>query len=330
MTAPRGPCPYCRRGRPEVSYEKREHVIPQAFGKFKDNLIARNVCDECNAYFGRELDEVLARGTLEGWWRHVVGDKPFSNYRHAGTRSRLSVHGESGPWKHMHLHYVPCDTGPRVEVTKQVGFSDDDGGDATYYTLDNVPLPDEVRARFGSPYHVFCEAFADADEARGFLASLGFPVEGVEMVTDTGVIADEQPIRVENRSRIDSLVFRAVMKIALNYLDSVCPGLLRLDSLEPACRFVRFGEPMAYQPVKPSRGRGTHGHTVFAAYDPDARQLVAIVSLYGLFDYKMVLAIQPMKLNYPPSTCRSAHFFDTKTKTASPASLPGELFPSTK
>ena len=51
-----------------------EHVIPQSFGKFATKTpTLKCVCDECNAYFSKELDLLLARDTLEGVTRSKKG-----------------------------------------------------------------------------------------------------------------------------------------------------------------------------------------------------------------------------------------------------------------
>ena len=66
-------CIYC--GTCEPNHFKRcEHVIPQSFGLFGTHTPTLDcVCDECNAYFKRELDQVLARDTPEGITRYTHG-----------------------------------------------------------------------------------------------------------------------------------------------------------------------------------------------------------------------------------------------------------------
>jgi hypothetical protein len=51
-----------------------EHVIPQSFGKFGSATpTLNNVCNDCNGYFKKELDEYLARDTYEGLSRYHNG-----------------------------------------------------------------------------------------------------------------------------------------------------------------------------------------------------------------------------------------------------------------
>ena len=60
-------CIYCLKEKISNEFRKREHVIPQMFGRFKNNLILRGfVCDNCNRYFGDNLELALGRDTIEG------------------------------------------------------------------------------------------------------------------------------------------------------------------------------------------------------------------------------------------------------------------------
>lgn len=66
-------CIYCKNQNPE-NFKGVEHVIPQSFGKFGSKTpTLKCVCDECNAYFAKELDLLLARDTLEGVTRSKKG-----------------------------------------------------------------------------------------------------------------------------------------------------------------------------------------------------------------------------------------------------------------
>jgi hypothetical protein len=63
-------CIYCGQNDPS-RFCTVEHVVPQAFGRFGGvTPTLDRVCDDCNAYFGRELDQLLARETPEGISRY--------------------------------------------------------------------------------------------------------------------------------------------------------------------------------------------------------------------------------------------------------------------
>lgn len=74
-------CIYCKEPKP-VSEFDREHVLPEAFGKFKDALVLHDaVCSDCNQYFGNTLDNRLARGSMEGAVPYFRGIKPLQRFR---------------------------------------------------------------------------------------------------------------------------------------------------------------------------------------------------------------------------------------------------------
>jgi hypothetical protein len=66
-------CIYCLQEKQESEFGE-EHVIPKSFGTFGDDTPKlKCVCKNCNNFFGRELDLLLARETLEGVMRYKSG-----------------------------------------------------------------------------------------------------------------------------------------------------------------------------------------------------------------------------------------------------------------
>src|SRR5262245_4424696 len=59
-------CLYCKETKPQDLFN-REHVLPQSFGTFDNNMVLRNlVCEDCNTYFSRTLELRLGRESFEG------------------------------------------------------------------------------------------------------------------------------------------------------------------------------------------------------------------------------------------------------------------------
>jgi hypothetical protein len=80
-------CIYCYNEN-AAAFQGVEHVIPQGFGTFgTETPTLKCVCDQCNAYFGRNLDAILTRETLEGISRYKNGQ--FSSERR--RQKRLSI-----------------------------------------------------------------------------------------------------------------------------------------------------------------------------------------------------------------------------------------------
>jgi|SRR5712664_1514728 len=118
-------CIYCPQTDP-ARFHGVEHVIPQGFGRFGSNTPTLDcVCDDCNAYFGRELDQLLTRDTYEGISRYSRGQfsreaRPqkrvslaLADATEAGAFQglRVSVDGTTGqlmrPAAQFHIHKTP-------------------------------------------------------------------------------------------------------------------------------------------------------------------------------------------------------------------------------
>jgi len=91
-------CIYCMRDS-GVTFRGVEHVIPQAFGRFGSNTPTVNcVCDDCNSYFGRELDRLLARDTIEGVSRYARGQLSSESRAQKRLEISLAEGPEAGPF----------------------------------------------------------------------------------------------------------------------------------------------------------------------------------------------------------------------------------------
>jgi hypothetical protein len=89
-------CIYCKSLL--VGKQPTEHVIPLAFtgGFGGNNLTIRCVCHDCNSYFDRELDRVLAEDTFLGMLRYLEGVKADTRKAPlpARDRTRVSIKGQ--------------------------------------------------------------------------------------------------------------------------------------------------------------------------------------------------------------------------------------------
>lgn len=62
-------CLYCRTPGP---FNTAEHVVPESLGN--DNLILTGcVCDSCQAYFGKEVEQYVLMKTPIAFWRTIIG-----------------------------------------------------------------------------------------------------------------------------------------------------------------------------------------------------------------------------------------------------------------
>ena len=83
---------YCLNNKLAHEFTKTEHVIPQSFGLYRDNLTLNNiVCDACNQFFGDHLERALARDTVEGLQRFDQSLKDKKDLKTFGRDSRLTM-----------------------------------------------------------------------------------------------------------------------------------------------------------------------------------------------------------------------------------------------
>jgi hypothetical protein len=135
-TATRMICIYCKRDLAGDDFNT-EHVIPQAFGRFRDNLtLNQMVCAECNAYFGATIDFTLARGSAEALDRLRFGIKPLSGADDLlRDRVRFALKAEGG-WEGLIMRLAAEPTGLVIEPVPQVGFARRPGEGYVYVSED--------------------------------------------------------------------------------------------------------------------------------------------------------------------------------------------------
>jgi hypothetical protein len=315
-------CIYCRQIKSEAEFN-REHVIPQAFGKFDgQNLVLTCVCIECNDYFAREFDEKLARDTLEGIQRVKKGLKAAKDFRTLGKRSTTRVEVQDGSARGAFGYHVPSDDGSelRVNLLPCIGFSKDEQ-EFHYFVLGALPSKDTVVASLalkkGDRYSIRTWGMP-FDTARAALEAKGFP--RFEEITEVPV--PKGPIRMETVGIVSHPQFRVMSKIALNYLAAVSsPDFARRVEFNEVRSYVRFDERPPVGPVSISEipaviedndGNRADGHYVSLTIDPKERVIVQI-SLLMCFHYTIVLWDGGFFRSRFGLARGCAHFFDTRT-----------------
>ncbi len=284
-------CIYCLHERDETEFN-REHVVPQGFGTFENNLVLDCVCTDCNTFFGNELDLKLARDTAEGLDRFRWGLRRPDQYKSLGARgtTRIEVM-EDGPLKGVYCRLRPTGDGTDfdIEPLPQVGFATAEDGPHQFFLLDRLPTPDElVRRGFRRGEQVYLRVWGTStDVAFGKLAERGF--KSGETTGETNPTTGRT--YVEFVFRVSHPEFRAVTKVALNYLAHVAgAGIARMPNFNEARRYVRadvrpeqrlvnIGSPIHV--ARRSTGQPVLGH--FVTVERSGGRVIAQVSLLGRF-----------------------------------------------
>ena len=310
-------CIYCLEQK-EASDFNVEHVLPQAFGKFENNVTLDCVCARCNQSLGDSVDRKLARDTVEGLDRFLTGMKAPAEFKHYGREATTRVEvAQDGPMKGAWMKYTPSMTTSGdfdVEPLPQVGFSKAEDGPYEYFPLERIPeravLEEKGFAR-GEP--VYLRAWGTTKEdAIALLGGRGYTWSTETELPDS--IPTQGRTKVETVFRISHPEFRAVAKIGLGYLASVCGSdVARLPALHAVRRYIIQDERPSERIVDIPRASETsgNGHMVSLAQRADG-SVITCVTLFCRFLYVVRLTDAPLGHDVPDAT----HFFDLAARRA--------------
>lgn len=214
-----------------VRFNSVEHVVPQSFGTFGPNTPTLDcVCDDCNAEFGRELDQVLARDTLEGISRYARGR--YSSERRLQKRLDITLADgpETGEFGGMKV-FVDGTTGNLLPPRAQFHVFNFETEKNEVYFLEQIPalvLPEAIYGRpaaNGQPGTWRSKVFAASREEHDALvaalnaAGIAFvPGEPLKKPEEADLPQEGGTLPVDIQGTLDTLHKRALAKIFLNFV----------------------------------------------------------------------------------------------------------------
>jgi hypothetical protein len=311
-------CIHCGDEKPESDFND-EHVLPQAFGRFQSNLVLTCVCQECNQFYGDDIDRKLARDTPEGLSRFYLGVKRPSEFKRQGRGSTTNISFQEGPLKGAAGYFARSPDGTAIGVAPlaHVGFQRAPGEPFEFFPLDGLPTRQELLAKGYAAGHMRMQVWgvADPDRIRAALAPLG--VRGFEVTSEEPPL--EGQVDVEAVFNISHPEFRAVTKIALNYLAAVtAPEVALMTPFDVARRYARYderpSERIVHARMNPWVFEGPDGKQLVAHYvcvGAVGEDIVGQVCLFGFTRYTVTLARGGVL--FPSSF---GHLFDMRTRRA--------------
>jgi HNH endonuclease len=327
-------CIYCRRENQEFD---REHVIPQAFGNFEPNsfILYDAVCKECNTFFGRTLDFALSRDSMEALLRFRYGTKPASQAGDLPYHKLELKIGQPGPWFGATVVLEPDATGQAVEPVPvpQAAFRWKGSQDWTFFV--EHELKADVLAKYAKPIpgtleiRVMGPTTADHERVLEILKSAGinFRQEGSLM----SPITDDGKVLVEIAAAVDQTIFRAIAKIAFNYVAHQHGSnfVLRSD-FDDVRNYIRYGtapswtartpvvlpfhKPILYDDKPLSRQ--TNGHLITFDWNNGRTGFLSQVSLFNTITYHV--GICPEFKGLWRDDYYRGHHFNTEERTIAP------------
>ncbi len=312
-------CIYCLDDKD--SPKRVEHVIPQSFGVFKNNLVLLDiVCEDCNQFFGDALEISLARDTIEGMQRYNFQVKKADEFKSLGKKSRLIIKIAEGFFRGSYAYRYYSEQEKRIllKPLPQVGFLKTDDSGYEYFLLDGIP---PVKSLPIGRYNL--------GHSKGIII-LGSNPTSVDDILKKGGYSfraggefdcpdKEKSTWLSNvEGTIDQTIMRAVAKIGLNYLAYWLGSEFVLqESFNPIREFILTGKRNGDLLVRAvdksilademSSSRRRLGHIVTVNWAGDKASILAQVSFFNWITYQIILA-----LNYPGEKINIARgsFFD--------------------
>lgn len=285
--------------------------MPQSFGKFKNNLtlnikndpkLKEVVCNECNDYFGKNIEISLGRDTFEGMARFEHEVKKPHEFKSTGEKSRLKIKVDEGPFKGVFAYreYSEIEGGIIIKPVPQVGFKKRTNDTSyEYFPLEEIPDKEYLENNFNlKAVKSIVVLGAAAEVAEKYLAEKKITFKPDGEFCPSG---DNPDLGCEVTGQIDQIIFRALAKIGFNYLAYWAgPEFVTRESFHPIRQYIRYGQKGSYPFVviiekailgdEPVVGKRRVGHLITLDRSKNKQSIVSQVSLFNLMTYSVLLA----------------------------------------
>lgn len=324
----------------ESEFQRREHVIPQCFGRFiPDNLLLRKyVCDGCNQFFGDKIELFWGRDSLESIERLRHALNPGSLKKRRRVISKIL----EGDFKGVLVREVGIGKDGNILCEKlvQAGFYHTDKNEYHYFEIGDIPLANDLLELGYDIKHKTIWLIGDKEEVN--LLETELNEKGIPFKHDSNLIKKTnygEIVVCKSEATLDRVIMRGICKIAFNYLAYIVGKLFILNSNFNGIRnFIRHDKgksdhylsvnepPILYddQKLEKCAKKVTQGHLITLGWKND-RKLISKVSLFNLHTYRIYLCKNYDGLWIP---IKSGHHFDIETKEINELlAVPKQLIP---
>lgn len=314
-------CIYCKETKGTSDFS-REHVLPEAFGQFKGTIVLHDaVCRECNQYFGNTLDNTLARGSMQGAIRYFRGVKPLKKFRDV-DRERVKLSARApGQATLREAKLVETPEGEGLIFTPGITYQSISSNKEQFVSLEALERGNWNKSDDIDRQQLVILSYSDAcilERIEQALAKLKLNVEILDTIDETE--AGQRILVVVDAVKEDILIYRAIAKIAFNYLAYT---MSRDSALQPifdrvrtfihegsgTTNLVRKRAPMKIFGDREEAAR-RRGHMVAIELAADGTTIQGFVEFFGIMTYKVTLG----KFGQIAIPISAGHYFDVKSK----------------
>jgi hypothetical protein len=331
-------CIYCKSGSNRFN---REHALHQAFGTYQGNQFVMHdlVCLPCNQHFGDTIDLALTRDSMEALLRFQFGIKSPSKASDIPYGRITLKMNKPGPWfgaqfefesDALGMAWVPLAL-PQLALRLK---NETDWKWILEKDLDDASVAPFRAATPGTlDVKILGRVAGDAERLAEKLKNLGVVFEIRGPIND--LIVEGGTIDTQISSQVDSTIFRAIAKIAFNYVACVhgASFILRTD-FDYLREYIRYRKELPWPPVIPTsepilaldsrRYRQTNGHLITFDWNASGDGLLAQVSLFNLMTYRVLFCLRYRGIW--SDSMRTGHHFDFEDGVISPLSAASATF----
>lgn len=233
-------CIYCLRSLPLAAFTK-EHVLPQAFGTYENNLtLTQSVCCDCNQFFGDHLESVLAEGSFEAVRRLDYGIRSPEAARYL-RRDRVSFSLSGGKWDGLAMSLQGDNTDLFVSPVPQVRFAKKDDSGWVHVTEQELESTESLPQEINTKQMIL---LYDSQETKKRLIQ-ALSRLGVDFQEEEGGFLSRDNVRdgwVVVETQIDEVILRCMAKIAFNYLAKTAGDeFVKKSDFDSIRSFIREG-----------------------------------------------------------------------------------------
>lgn len=302
-------CIYCKTEDPEL-FKGREHVIPRSFGTFGAQTPTLHcVCDECNGYFKKELDQGLARDTLEGVTRYKNGILSREQQFPKNLTFTLDETEEYGEYGGAILGGYDPLTGKPLPLVAQFWIKNIKTDQWEKYRLEEIKNIEIKEEEHGSTapgnrqMRVMAPSKEEYEKVKEELKKYGIPYKEKEMLGEPPFLKNADPegkIIIEGniQGTINKSKKRAFAKVLFNFATYYLgEEETSKEEWNAARDFVRFdGETLKGRMTQEPFWNGQETEQMrFASDSYNLRienkngNVLGVIQLYNLFSYEFIL-----------------------------------------
>jgi hypothetical protein len=269
----------------------KEHVVPRAFGHFRDNLTLDCVCAGCNEYFSKDLELFLTRNSIEALMRVRYGLETKRGRRKLGSRLDIRVIS-AGEWYGSRVAVARTEDGTTLtaEPLPQVGFRKPGESDYNWLLEEELELTERWN-HYREDAEIIIAGSSEEVQARiaKQLARLDLRIKKLVPIP-----SPRREVEVFAEPLLDDIIFRGVAKIAFNALAySQGPRYVLMSDFDSIRDYVRLGKTLRQPPVVVRGGPMLRGDDLFHGHDVilrrNQRGIECLVSLFNHHVYRIAL-----------------------------------------